>query len=70
MRGEHWVAVVNLGFGQAVNPDYVLNEQGRHVRGSYVFYYRNEQCSLCQAVHHHQHRVMIVARRKVGDLVE
>ena len=70
MRCEHWIAVAHQGFGQAVNPDHVLDEQGRHVRGSHRFSRRNEMRLLRQAVHDHQHRVVVVARGQVGNPVQ
>ena len=70
MGGEHWFAVTDQGLGQAVNPDHVLHEQGRHIGSSHGFGSRDEDCLLRQAVYHHQNRVVIVAGRQVGDPVQ
>ena len=70
VRGKHRIPVAHQGFGQAVNPDHVLQEQGRHVGGSHGFGGRNEDCLLRQAVDDHQHRVVVEARRQVRNPVQ
>ena len=53
-----------------MNPDDVLEEQGRHVRRYHGFGCRDEEHLLRQAVNDYLNGVVVVAWRQVRDLVE
>ena len=70
MGREDRIAIADQCFRQVVNPDVVLQEQGRHVRCRHGFGCRNEERLLRQAVDHHQDGIVIVAGRQVCDPIE
>ena len=67
---EDGIAIGHQGFRQAVNPNDVLKEQGRHVRCRHGFRRRNEERLLRQAVDHDQDGIVVVAGRQVCDPIE
>ena len=70
MGREDGVAIAHQGFRQAVNPNDVLKEQGRHVTGHHGFRRRNEERLLRHAVDHHQDGIVVVVGRQVRDPIE
>ena len=67
---EDRITIAHQGFRQAVNPNDVVKEQGRHVRCRHGFGCRDEHRSLRQAVDHHQNGIVVVAGRQVRDPIE
>ena len=70
MRGEDRVTIADEGFGKAMNPDHMLQEQRRDIWSRHGFGSRDEDRLLGQAIHDDQNSVMILARGKINDPVE
>ena len=68
--GEDGVPVANEAAGQPMQAHHLLHENGCDLRSHHGLGCRDEVGLLRQPVHDHQSCIVVVARGKVGDLVE
>ena len=70
VRGEDRITIADEGFGKAMNPDHMLEEQRRDIWSRHGVSGWDEDCLLGQAIHDDKNSVMVLARGKISDPVE